>query len=222
MPQLHKFQQAGLTVALLILAAVLESKAIVGAYKSVADHLAAFQYGALSASCALLAFIFSAVAGSMKIDCRPRVRRMASAARAVSIACLLIPIGTLASAFKYDRAVTEWPAYQASPAYTIDVATASAEVDLLDNVAIANREAAQRRIQEPTFVTATVLDFEFWLAAFLQTIVISGAGIRLSPPATEEERRHALRVAAGKKAAATRKRNKAKKAAKPALRVVSK
>ena len=41
MPQLHKFQQAGLTVALLMLAAVLESKAIVGAYKSVADQLAA-------------------------------------------------------------------------------------------------------------------------------------------------------------------------------------
>lgn len=221
MPKLHTFQQAGLTVALLILAAVLESKAVVGAAKSVSDPLAAFQYGALSASCALLAFIFSAVAGSMKIDCRPHVRRMASAARAVSIACLLIPIGTLASAMKHDRLVTEWPAYRASPAYLDDVATAAAEIDLLDNMAIENRDAARRRIQEPTFVSAGPLDLELWYAAFLQIIVISGAGIRLSPPATEEERRHESRVMAGKKAAATRKRNKAVKTRRAQIKAVS-
>lgn len=221
MPKLHHFQQAGLTTALLILVAVLESKAAVGAFKSVSDPVAAFQYAALSIACALLAFVFSAVAGSMKIDCRPRVRRMAGAARAVSLACLLIPIGTLASAIKHDRMVTEWPAYRASPAYQADVALATnPDADLLDPAAMAIREEAQRRIQEPTFVSATITDFEWFYALFLQAIVISGAGIRLSPPATEEERRHQMRVEAGRKAAATRKRNRAVKARRAQIKAV--
>lgn len=214
----QNLKQWGLAGLLLVLVAVLETKAATGAFKSVADHTAAAQYAALSIICAVLAFVFSAIAGAAKHDVRPSVRGRARLARLVAVACLLIPVGTLASSLKHDRAVTEWPAYRASPAYTADVAIATADVDLLDNMAIENREAAQRRIQEPTFVSAGLNDFEWYYALFLQGIVILGAGIRLSPPATEEEIAYERRVAAGKKGAATRKRNKAK--AKPALRVV--
>ncbi len=214
MPKNLNLRQLGLTALLLILVAVLETKAAIGAFKSVSDPLAAAQYSALSIVCAILAFVFSAIAGNAKHDIRPHVREIAIWARAVSLACLLIPIGTLASAMKHDREVTEWPAYRASPAYAIDVATAAAEVDLLDNVAIQNREAAQERIQEPRFSSASITDVEFWYALFLQAIVITGAGIRLSAPATIEEIKHERAVLAGKKAAATRERNRLKREAK--------
>lgn len=210
----HAAKQFGLTAILLTLVAVLESKAAIGAWNSVADHVAAIQYSALSITMALLAFSFSAVAGTMKHDVRPPVRKRASLARLVSIACLLIPIGTLASSFKHDRMLTEWPAYRASAAYDADVRFANSDIDTADSLALSERDAALRRIQEPTFVSATTLDFEWWYALFLQVIVITGAGVRLSPPATDDEIKHWRAVAAGHKAVATRKRNAAKKAAK--------
>jgi hypothetical protein len=219
---MHKFKQAGLTGVLLCLVAVLEAKAAIGAWNSVADHVAAVQYAALSVTCALLAFIFSAVAGAMKHDVRPHVRGRATLARCVSLACLLIPIGTLGSAMKHDRLMTEWPAYRASAAYQIDLATATnPDLDLADPSALALRDEAMRRIQEPTFVSAGLLDFEWYYALFLQVIVITGAGIRLVPPATEAEAKHWRSVAAGKKAAATRKRNAAKRKQRKAFRLIA-
>lgn len=213
-------KQLGLAALLLSLVAVLEIKAATGAFKSVADQGAAFQYAALSIVCAVLAFVFSAIAGASKHDVRESVRKRATLARLVSVACLLIPIGTLASSLKHDRMVTEWPAYRASPAYLADVATATdPEIDLLDNMALERREEAQRRIQEPTFVSAGLGDFEWYYALFLQLIVIVGAGIRLAPPATQEEIKHERAVAAARKGVATRKRNQQIKARRAQLRV---
>jgi hypothetical protein len=218
----HHFRQAGLTGILLVLVAVLESKAAVGAWNSVADHTAAVQYAALSVSCALLAFIFSAIAGAMKHDERPHVRGRATLARIVSLACLLIPIGTLGSAMKHDRLVTEWPAYRASEAYQIDLRLANdTTVDRADPGFAWEQDQARRRIQEPTFTSATLFDFEWWYALFLQSIVITGAGIRLSPPATAEEIKHWRAVAAGKKGAATRKRNAQKRKARNRFRLIA-
>jgi len=210
----QSLKQLGLTTLLLVLALVLESKAMVGAFKSVLDQTAALQYAALSGICALLAFVFSAICGSMKADIRKDVRKWAWQARLVSLACLLVPIGTLGAAMKHDRLVTEWPAYRASPAYAIDVAAAAAEVDLLDNTALEARERAQRRIQEPKFVTATPMDFEFWYAVFLQGLVVFGASIRLTAPATAEEVRHERAVQAYYKGLATRERNRKAREAK--------
>ena len=219
---MHKFKQAGLTGVLLCLVAVLETKAAMGAWASVADHVAAVQYSALSVTSALLAFIFSAVAGAMKHDVRPHVRGRATLARCVSLACLLIPIGTLGSAMKHDRLMTEWPAYRASAAYQIDVQTATnPDLDMADPSAMALRDEAMRRIQAPTFVSAGLLDFEWWYALFLQCIVITGAGIRLSPPASAEEVKHWRAVEAARKGVVTRRKNAAKrKQRKPFLRIV--
>jgi hypothetical protein len=215
------YKQVGLTGLLLVLVVVLEWKAAMGAFRSVAEPTAAFQYAALSVSCALLAFIFSAVAGAMKHDERPHVRGRASLARVVSLACLLIPIGTLASAMKHDRLQTEWPAYVASQAYQIDLRIANdPDVDRADPSASWEQDQARRRIQAPTFTSASLLDFEWWYALFLQSIVITGAGIRLSPPATPEEVRHWRAVAAGKKAAVTRKRNAKRRKSRQAFRLV--
>lgn len=217
---MHQLRQFGLTGLLLILAAVLEWKAAVGAFRSVADTTAAFQYAALSVACALLAFVFSAIAGATKHDERPHVRGRASLARCVSLACLLIPIGTLASAMKHDRLTTEWPAYRASEAYQIDLRAANRDIDLADPSQVAERDAALQRIQEPKFTSAGLLDFEWWYALFLQSIVITGAGIRLQPPATDAEIKHWRAVAAGKKAAATRKRNAQKRKARSRFRLI--
>ena len=217
----QNLKQWGLAGLLLVLVAVLETKAATGAFKSVADQIAAAQYAALSIVCAVLAFVFSAVAGASKHDVREAVRKRASLARLVSVACLLIPIGTLASSLKHDRMMTEWPAYRASPAYLADVATATnPDVDLLDNMALALREAAQRRIQEPTFVSANLGDFEWYYALFLQLIVIVGAGIRLAPPATQEEIKHERAVQAARKGVATRKRNQQIKARRQQIKAV--
>lgn len=212
---MHKFKQAGLTGILLVLVAVLESKAAIGAWNSVADHVAAIQYAALSVSCALLAFVFSAIAGATKHDVRPHVRGRASLARSLSLACLLIPIGTLGSAMKHDRMQTEWPAYRVSAAYEADLRTATdPNTDLNDPTSVTQRDEARERIQEPTFVSAVPTDFEWWYALFLQCIVITGAGLRLVPPATDAEIKHERSVAAGHKAAATRERNRKAREAK--------
>lgn len=204
---LHHLKQWGVYAALLILAAVLETKAAMFPIETL-DGLAGFQHGALSAACALLAFIFSSIAGGMKDDERPHIRSRATTARLVSLACLIVPISYLGSSFKHENQQNRWEAYIASPAYAADQAT------LADTMADTyQREEAQQRLIQPTSAELSILDFEFWMALFFQVIVITAAGIKIAAPATEAEIKHWRAVAAGKKAAATRKANAAKKAA---------
>lgn len=214
---MHKVKQIALTGALLLLAAVLETKAAMMPLATIGG-ISGAQHAALSATCALLAFMFSALAGGMKDDERPYVRRRARTARIISLALLCVPIGYLGSSFKLDRIETERASYLASDAYRQDLALAQ------DNMAdLYERREARARIAPPV-VALTILDGEFWLALFFQVTVITAAGIRISPPATADEIKHWRSVAAGKKAAATRRRNAAKRAAKkrkPLLRIVS-
>lgn len=211
-------RQLGLTALLLALVVVLESKASLGAYASVLDHVAGVQHAALSAVCALLALVFSAMAGGFKVDERPAVRRNASLARLVSVAFLLVPVGYLGSSLKQDRVERDWQAYAASDAYAADVALANDRT--ADSMA---RAEATYRITKPSLGLA-VLDGEFWLALFFQLTTITAAGIRVPTKITAEEQRHWRAVAIARKGVATRKRNAAKKAAKakkPALRTIA-
>ena len=212
---MHRYKQFALTGALLLLATVLETKAAMMPLSTI-EGFSGIQHAALSASCALLAFMFSALAGGMKDDERPFVRRRARLARIISLALLCVPIGYLGSSFKLDRIHTERSAYLASDAYRQDLALAQ------DNMAdLYERREARARVAPPV-VGLTILDGEFWLALFFQVTVITAAGIRISPPATADEIKHWRSVAAARKGVITRKRNAAKrKQRKPLLRIVS-
>lgn len=213
-PRLHQIQQLGLTILTLAFMVVLESKAALGAWHSVLDHIAALQHAALSVICSLTAIVMAGVATAMKHDERPHIARQARGARLISIALMLVPIGYLGASFKMDRQASEWAAYVASPAFEADKATAADP--MADRYQRA--DAAARTIQ-PTTAKLDIVDFEFWLAAFFQIGLIGAASVRIPAPITDEERAHARRVLAAKKGVATRKRNASKKpAAKPAAR----
>jgi len=215
--KVHTIKQIGLTAALLLLAAVLETKAAMFPLATI-PGFAGIQHAALSASCALLAFIFSSVAGGMKDDERPHVRSRALLARIVSLACLIVPVSYLGSSFLYENRASAWEAYQASPMYGADQALIADPMS--DRY---ERDMARDRLTKPTTSELSIFHFEFWMALFFQVVVITAAGIKLAPPATEAEVKHWRSVAAGKKAAITRRRNAAKKLAKrkPLLRIVS-
>lgn len=207
---MHRLKQLGVTVALLTLAAVLEIKAAMFPLATI-PGIAGMQHAALSASCALLAFIFSSLAGGMKDDERPHVRGRATLARIVSLACLIVPISYLGSSFRYENRQAAFEAYVASPLYAADQRIVADPME--DEYA---QQEARSRMTEPTSSELTIFDFEFWMAAFFQTVVITAAGIRLAPPATEAEVKHWRAVERGRKAAATRRKN----ARKPLLRLV--
>ena len=210
---LKNWKQLGLTALLLALVAVLESKSAMGAYASVVDHIAGIQHAALSASCAILAFVFSTMAGRFKFDERPYVRSSATLARIVSIAFLIVPTSYLGASLKVDRIDREWAAYNGSAAYAADVVTAGDPMaDRYD------RQDARERISKPTS-QVQITDGEFLIALGLQILVITAAGIPLHAPATADELKHWRAVRAGQKGAATRKRNAARKA-KPKLKLV--
>ena len=205
---MHRFKSWGLMALIFALVAVVESKSFFGAYHSVTDHVSGLQHGALSAVCAVLAVVFSRMAGSMKDDERPYVARRAFLARAVSICFLLPPIGYLGSSLKTDRIDTAWSTYQASPAAAIDATLAN------DSTADPyERRIARERMTKPA-LTLTMLDGEFYVAAFLQLVLITAAGIPLAPPITDAEVKHWRSVRAGHKAFATRERNRKAREAK--------
>lgn len=212
---LKNWKQYGLTGLLLILVATLESKSALGAYGSVSDHISGLQHAALSASCAVLAFVFSTLAGRFKFDIRPAVRSSATLARLVSIAFLIVPTTYLGASLKIDRVDREWAAYHGSEAEAADIAMAGdVMADRYD------RQGARERIVKPTG-EVQITDGEWLVALALQVLIITAAGIPMHAPATEEEIRHWRAVERGKKGAATRKRNAAKKkASKPQLRIV--
>ncbi len=212
--KLHHVKQWGVYAALITLALVLETKAAMFPILTL-EGWAGYQHGAFSATCALLAIIFSSLAGGMKNDERPHVRRNAFLARCVSVCCMLVPISYLGSSFKHENQERAWAAYTASPLYAADEAVVNdVMADRYD------RQTARQRLTRPTSAELSPLDFEFYMAAFFQLIVIIAAGIKIAAPATEAEIRHWRSVAAGKKAAATRKRRKQAKEARRHLKVV--
>lgn len=214
---LKNWKQLGLTGLLLLLVATLESKSALGAYGSVADHVSGLQHAALSASCAVLAFVFSTLAGRFKFDIRPAVRSSATLARLVSIAFLIVPTTYLGASLKLDRVERQWTAYYGSEAYLTDVeVTRDPMADRYD------RQDARARIIKPTG-EVQITDGEWMIALALQVLIITAAGIPMHAPATAEEIAHWRRVEAAQKGVATRKRNakvKAAKAKKPKLRLV--
>jgi hypothetical protein len=215
-PKGHQIKQGAFTFLLLTLIAVLESKAAIGAYHSVVHDglnvwgvpLAAVQSSALSVACSLIAFFAFGFAGRLKDDLRPEVRARALLCRTVSLAFLLVPIGYLGSSFKGDREASHWAAYSASPAFAQDKTLASDMMADRDE-----RDAARERIVKPATPDLSIMDGEWWLAAFFQIAVIFGSdALRVPAPITQEERDHHRRVASAKKGVETRKRNKAKAA----------
>jgi len=209
----HHLKQAVFTGLLLCLIAVLESKAAIGAYHSVIDHIAAYQHAALSCVCSLLAFFTFGFAGRLKDDERRHVAARAKIARIIAICFLLVPIGYLGSAFKQDRQAAHWAAYSVSQAYQADVALA--HDPMADR---SEREDASQRIVRPTTPDLQIVDGEWWLAAFFQvTLILASDALRVPAPITPEEREHQRRSQAARKAAATRK---ARKSRKPSAKVL--
>jgi uncharacterized membrane protein (DUF485 family) len=209
----HNLKQGAITVLLVALIITLESKSALGAYHVQDDPIAGVQFAALSLVSAAIAFISFGLAGSMKDDYRPHVRRRARFARIVSLAFLVIPVVMLGASIKADNQAREWAAYTASPAYAADqrlVADPMAD--------IYERRAAQQRLIEPVTTGIDIADGEFWIALFLQAILIFASdALRVPAPMTQQEFEHLKRSLAAKKAAKTRKARKEKR---PSLKVV--
>lgn len=211
--KLHHLKQAAVTALLIGLIVVLESKSALGAFHAQTDHIAGLQFAALSIVSAAIAFIGFGLAGALKDDYRPQVRQRAKFARIVSLAFLAIPVVMLATSIKADNKAREWTAYIESPAYTADQALAA---DLMADRF--DRQAATQRLVEPVVTGVDVLDPSFWIALFLQGLLIFASdAMRVPAPISQAEFEHLKRSQAAKKAAATRKARKSKK---PDLRVV--
>lgn len=211
--KLHHLKQAAVTALLVALIVVLESKSALGAFHAQTDHIAGLQFAALSLVSAAIAFIGFGLAGALKDDYRPQVRQRAKFARIVSLAFLTIPVVMLATSIKADNKAREWTAYVESPAYTADQALAA---DLMADRY--DRQAATQRLVEPVVTGVDVLDPSFWIALFLQGLLIFASdAMRVPAPISQAEFEHLKRSQAAKKAAATRKARKSKK---PDLRVV--
>lgn len=215
--KLHLIKQGFVTVLLVALIVVLESKASLGAYHAQDDHIKGLQFAALSLVSAAIAFVGFGLAGALKDDERPHVRRRARAARVVSLAFLAIPVIMLATAIKADNSARQWEAYVASPAYAVDQALA---VDMMADQY--ERRAAQHRLVEPVVTGVDVIDPAFWIAAFLQFLMIFASdALRVPAPITAEERLALMYKLRGQKAAATRRKRKAAKEAKRGFRLLS-
>lgn len=211
--KLHHLKQAAVTALLVALIVVLESKSALGAFHAQTDHIAGLQFAALSLVSAAIAFIGFGLAGALKDDYRPQVRQRAKFARIVSLAFLTIPVVMLATSIKADNKGREWTAYAESPAYAADQALAA---DLMADRY--DRQAATQRLVEPVVTGVDVLDPSFWIALFLQGLLIFASdAMRVPAPISQAEFEHLKRSQAAKKAAATRKARKSKK---PDLRVV--
>lgn len=209
----HHLKQAAITALLVALIVVLESKSALGAFHAQSDRIAGFQFAALSLVSAIIAFVGFGLAGALKDDYRPFVRRRALFARGVALAFLIIPVIMLAASIKADNKAREWQAYVTSPAYVADQRLA--EDMMADRY---ERQAAQDRLIEPVVTGVDPVDAEFWIAAFLQGLLIFASdALRVPRPMTQAEFEHLKRSQAAKKAAATRKQRKSKKAE---LRVV--
>lgn len=209
----HTLKQTAVTALLIALIVVLESKSALGAFHAQTDPIAGAQFAALSLVSAVIAFVGFGLAGAMKDDYRRHVALRAKAARVVSLAFLAIPVVMLATSIKADNSAREWSAYIVSPAYAADQAiVADPMADLYE------RRAAADRLVEPVVTGVDVLDGSFWIALFLQSLLIFASdALRVPAPMTQAEFEHLKRSNAAKKAAATRKQRKAKK---PDLKVV--
>lgn len=212
--KLHHLKQGAVTILLVALIVVLESKSAMGAYHAQTDHLSGLQFAALSLVSAAIAFIGFGLAGAMKDDYRPHVARRARFARIVSLAFLAVPVIMLATSIKAENSARTWAAYVSSPAYAADqVLAQDMMADRFDR-----RQAVERLVQ-PVVTGVDVLDPAFWIALVLQGLLIFASdALRVPAPMSQAEYEHLKRSIAGKKAAATRKLRKAKK---PQLKAVS-
>lgn len=211
----HHLRQAVVTVLLVALILVLESKSALGAFHAQLDPLAGYQMAALSVVCAAIAFIGFGLAGALKDDERPHVRLRARAARIVAVAFLIAPVAFLGSALKMDRQAAQWAAYVSSPAYQADQALAQ---DMMADQY--ERRAATRRLIPPSTPDLDVADAEFWVALFLQGLLIFASdALRVPAPITAEERQALMYKLRAQKAAATRKRRRQAQEARKSFRL---
>lgn len=214
--KLHQVKQALVTVLLVALIVVLESKSALGAFHAQLDTLAGYQMAALSLICAVIAFVGFGLAGALKDDERPNVRARAKVARIIAVCFLIGPVAFLGSSLKMDRQAAQWAAYSGSPAYAADQALAN---DMMADRY--DRQAAAERLVPPSTPDLDVLDPELWVALFLQGLLIFASdALRVPAPITAEERQALMFKLRGQKAAATRKRRKDAKQARSKLQVV--
>jgi hypothetical protein len=196
----------------LVLAAVLvvESKSAFAAF-----HHVGLQWALISAIFATLGTLGFGHAANLKDDYRPHIRRRALFTRCVSVAFMIVPIAFLGSAMKHENQTQRWEAYM-TPAAAGELSMYQQDQRIIDNPQdydVLERQSARLRMeQQPGAIDLSILDAEFWMAAFLALSLLFGSdAFRVPAPMSKEEYEHLKRSLAGKKAAATRKKNKATK-----------
>lgn len=214
----HHIMQGLVTALLVCLIVVLESISAAGAYHAESDPFRGAQMAALTIICAAIAFIGFGLAGRLKEDERPVIRRRAKTARVVALSFLFLgPIPFFGSALKMERLDREWAAYIASPLYAADQAFVADPQNLVGYSGVEQ----QNRLVQPTSANLTPFDVELYVALLLQLLMIFASdALRVPAPITQDERQALMFKMRGQKAAATRKRRKQAKEARKTLKVV--
>lgn len=210
----HHLATGGIIFLLVVTSLTIETKAIAGALQE-HEGLKGLAWAAISGAFAILAIAASMVASAKKGDYRPHVRRSAKYARAVAFCAMLVPAAFFGSAMKADNMADRRAAYTAAgpngepSLYELDLAVINDDMgDVMEQ-----REARWNMQQNmQTSVALTPADPEFWAAIFFQLMMVFAAGaLRIPAPITKEEMEYLKRSVAAKKAAKTRKANKAKR-----------
>lgn len=205
----HHIKQAGVSLAVGAMIAVVESKSALGAYHAQADHINGIQMAMVSALSALLAFVGFSLVGAFKDDMRPDVKARVKAVRIIAICFLILPISFFGSSVKLDRLHAEYAAYIASPLYATDQAFVADPSNMIGQNGMTEQE---RRLIAPTTAKLDILDGELWFAAFLLGLLnFAAEAFRIPAPITEAERAHIRAKEIAAKGQATRRANKAKR-----------
>lgn len=221
----HRVKQFAIAGLMAVLVLTVESISALGAWHSQSDPVRGLQLTLLTLSCAAVAYLGFGLAGTLKDDERPHVRRRAKAARFVAVCFLFLgPIPFFGSAIKMERISREYEAYLVSPAFEADSALAAQSRLTISDRTSDDWEIAEaaRRTVRPTGANLTAFDIEFWAAlAFQFLLIFSSDALRVPAPITQEERLALMYKQRGQKAAATRRKRKAAKETKKGFRILA-
>lgn len=160
---------------------------------------------AMSTAFSLAALVLGAAAASMKNDLRPKQQRRATAAQALAVVVLLVPVYYASNAIAYQAQLAAWREYSGSEAEAADRLLAN---DLAAD-SITRREAAKalRSGIQPERAEFDLFSF-LWVALVLgcnMAAVRFGWRARAETPEEAKSRIAGMRAA---KAKETRERNK--------------
>lgn len=212
----HQVQQLAITASLWALILSVESKSAVFAFFTQDNWVSGLQFAAITLLGAILAALCFTTVGQMKADERPDIQKQAGAVRVIGLIFLSFPVWFFGSSVKLHNDQVAWDAYSVSVAYEADQAVARQASLTISERTVSDYEMADAiaRTVRPTNANLTPADGELWFALILLGLLnFAAEKLRVPAPITAEERQALMFKERGRKAAETRARNAARRAA---------